>query len=48
MAEDLGQEDVVGLVLGFELVAADSAVGRAQVACFPGFVQRAEGRRKCT
>jgi len=29
MAEDLGQEDVVGLVSGFELVAADSSVGRA-------------------
>ena len=26
MAEDLGQEDVVGLILGFELVAADSSV----------------------
>ena len=36
MAEDLG------LVFGFELVAADGAVGRAQVAWFPGFVQRAE------
>jgi hypothetical protein len=43
MAKDLGQEDVVGLVLGFELVAADSSVGAAQVAWFPGFVQRAEG-----
>jgi len=30
MAEDLGQEDVVGLVSGFELVAADSSVGRAE------------------
>ena len=43
MAEDLGQEDVVGLVPGFELVAADSSVGAAEVARFPGFVQRAEG-----
>ena len=43
MAEDLGQEDVVGLVSGFKLVAADGAVGRAEVAGFPGFVQRAEG-----
>ena len=42
MAEDLGQEDVVGLVSGFKLVAADGAVGRAEVAGFPGFVQRAE------
>ena len=43
MAEDLGQEDVVGLVSGFELVAADSSVGASEVAGFPGFVQRAEG-----
>src|ERR1700758_1082453 len=43
MAEDLGQEDVVGLVFGFELVAADSSVGAAEVAWFPGLVQRAEG-----
>ena len=42
MAEDLGQEDVVGLVSGFELVAADSSVGASEVAWFPGFVQRAE------
>jgi len=42
MAEDLGQEDVVGLVSWFKLVAADSSVGVAQVARFPGFVQRAE------
>ena len=42
MAEDLGQEDVVGLVLGFKLVAADGSVGAAEVAGFPGFVQRAE------
>src|SRR6516165_4834133 len=43
MAEDLGQEDVVGLVSGFKLVAADSSVSAAEVAGFPGFVQRAEG-----
>jgi len=43
MAEDLGQEDVVGLVFWFEEVAADGAVGASQVAEFPGFVQRAEG-----
>jgi len=43
MAEDLGQEDVVGLVSAFELVAADGSVCPAEVAWFPGFVQRAEG-----
>jgi hypothetical protein len=45
MAEDLGQEYVVGLVLRFEAVAADCGVGAAQVAWFPGFVQRVEGGR---
>ena len=43
MAEDLGQENVVGLFFGLEEVAADGAVCAAQVAWFPGFVQRAEG-----
>jgi len=43
VAEDLGQEDVIGLVTGFEAVAADGGVGAAQVAWFPGLVQRAEG-----
>jgi hypothetical protein len=43
LAEDLGQEDVVSLVLGFEFVAADSSVGAAEVTGFPGLVQRAEG-----
>jgi hypothetical protein len=33
--QDLGQEDVVGHVLGFKLVAADGSVGEAQVARFP-------------
>src|SRR6516162_10329577 len=42
VAEDLGQEDVVGLVCGFKLVAADGSVGASQIAWFPGFVQRAE------
>jgi hypothetical protein len=42
MAEDLGQEDVIGVVFGFELVAADSSVGAAEVAWFPGLVRRAE------
>jgi hypothetical protein len=32
MAEDLGEEDIVGLVFGFEFVATDGAVGAAQVA----------------
>jgi hypothetical protein len=29
VAEDLGEEDIVGLVFGFELVATDGAVGAA-------------------
>jgi hypothetical protein len=45
MAEDLRDEDVVGHVLGFEAVAADSGVGASQVAWFPRFVQGAEGSR---
>ena len=36
MAEDLGEEDIVGLVFGFELVATDGAVGASQVSWFPG------------
>ena len=36
MAEDLGKEDIVGVVLGFEPVATDGAVGGAEVAWFPG------------
>ena len=43
MAEDLGQEDVVGLVFWFELVAADGSVGAAEVARFPGLVQGEAG-----
>jgi len=39
----VGEEDVVGLVSGFKLVAANGSVGRAEVAGFPGFIQRAEG-----
>jgi hypothetical protein len=35
MTEDLCEEDIVGLVLGFELVATDGAVGAAEVAWFP-------------
>jgi hypothetical protein len=34
MAEDLGEEDIVGLVFGFELVATDGAVGGSEVARF--------------
>jgi hypothetical protein len=43
MAEDLGKEDIVGLVFGFELVATDGAVGASQVAGFPREVEGAEG-----
>ena len=43
MSEDLGQEDVVGHVFGLEAVAADRAVGAAEVAWFPGKVALAEG-----
>jgi len=39
----MGEEDVIGLVRGFEEVAADGDVGAAEVAWFPGLVQRAEG-----
>jgi len=42
VAEDLGQEDVVGHVFGFEAVAADGFVGAAEVARFPGLVEGAE------
>ena len=43
MAEDLGEEDIVGLVLWFELVATDGAVGASQVSWFPREVEGAEG-----
>ena len=43
MPQDLGQEDIVGHVFGLEEVAADCSVCAAEVARFPGFVQRAEG-----
>ena len=36
MTEDLGEEDIVGLVFGFELVATDGAVGASEVSWFPG------------
>ena len=37
MAEDLGQEDVVGHILWFKQVAADGAVSASQVAWFQGW-----------
>jgi hypothetical protein len=43
MAEDLGEEDIVGLVFGFELVATDGAVGASEVALVSGEVEGAEG-----
>ena len=43
LSEDLGEEDIFGLVLGFEAVAADGGVVASQVTWFPGCVQRAEG-----
>jgi hypothetical protein len=36
MTEDLGEEDIVGLVFGLEAVATDGAVGGAQVPGFQG------------
>jgi hypothetical protein len=36
MAEDLCEEDIVGLVFGFEHLATDGAVGASEVAGFPG------------
>jgi hypothetical protein len=36
MAEDFCDEDVLGHVFGFKAVAADSGVGAAEVAWFPG------------
>jgi hypothetical protein len=43
VTEDLGEEDIVGLVLGLEPVATDGAVGAAEVSGFPGLVKGAEG-----
>ena len=43
MAEDLSEEDIVGLVFRFELVATEGAVGASQVAGFPREVEGAEG-----
>jgi hypothetical protein len=34
--EFMGEEDIVGLVFGFELVATDGAVGASEVSWFPG------------
>jgi hypothetical protein len=33
MAEDLGEEDIVGLVLGLEHVATDGADGAGKMTC---------------
>jgi hypothetical protein len=43
VTEDLGEENIVGNILGFELVATEGAVGAAQVAWFPREVEGAEG-----
>ena len=43
VAEDLGHEDVGCHILRLELVAADSGIGAAEVARFPGKVALAEG-----
>jgi hypothetical protein len=43
MTEDLCEEDIVGLAFGFELVAADGAVGASEVTWFPREVEGAEG-----
>ena len=39
----MGEEDIVGLVFGFEPVATDGALGGAEVSWFPGSVEGAEG-----
>src|SRR5271166_3363120 len=43
VTKDLGEEDIVGDVFGFEAVATDGAVGASQVSWFPGLVKGAEG-----
>jgi hypothetical protein len=43
MAEGFCDEDVLGHVLGFKAVVADSGVGASQVAWFPGKGEGAEG-----
>jgi hypothetical protein len=43
MTEDLGEEDIVGDIVGFELVATEGAVGASHVAWFPREVEGAEG-----
>jgi hypothetical protein len=43
VTEDLGEEDIVGDVFWFELVATDGAVGASQVSWFPREVEGAEG-----
>ena len=48
MTEDLGEEDIVGDVVGFELVAEDGAVGAAEVALVSRVGQGSRRRRKRT
>ena len=43
MAEDFGDEDVLGHVFGFKAFDADGGVGRAQVAWFPAQIALSEG-----
>ena len=42
MAEDLSDKDVFGHVFWFKAFAADGCVGAAQVAWFPGLIDRTE------
>ena len=42
MTEDLGQEDVIGHILGFKEVATDGAISASQVAGLPAEVPLAE------
>jgi hypothetical protein len=46
MAEDLCEENIVGLVFGFELVATDGAVGGAEVALVSRVGRGSRRRRK--
>jgi hypothetical protein len=45
---NLGEEDIVGLVFGFELVATDDAVGAAEVALVSKGDRGSRRRRKRT
>jgi hypothetical protein len=48
MSEDLGEEDIVGDVFGFEAVATDGAVGGAEVALVSRVGPGSRRRRKRT